>query len=95
VTSPKPVLRVGAPVIVLGAVSNGSDTHPGIVTRVWSETCANLTVFPDAASPVLMSSMTVYGTEEAAKADLMAHRANGAPRAVAYLQEPLCTSSPD
>lgn len=37
---------------------NGTQEHPAIVTRVWSEDCVNLTVFPDGGPPFNASSVT-------------------------------------
>lgn len=38
---------IGRIVFYRGISSNGSEEHPAIITRVWSDTCINLTVFPD------------------------------------------------
>jgi hypothetical protein len=39
--------------------TNGSRFHAAIVTRAWSATCVNLTVFLDAKGPTLRSSATM------------------------------------
>lgn len=47
----------GRIVLFHGVVSNGAREHPAIVTRVWSDTCVNLTVFPDYMGPQLYTSV--------------------------------------
>lgn len=50
---------IGRIVLWHGEVSNGSVEHPAIITRVWTDTCVNLTVFPDFGVPVLKSSQVL------------------------------------
>lgn len=63
------VLAVGAK-----AQSNGTDTAPAIITRVWSEKddvwLVNATVLPDATDPVVATSVYLYADEEAARGSL-------------------------
>lgn len=49
---------VGRIVLFRSLESNGAKEHPAIITRVWSDGCVNLTVFPDYGEPVLKSSVT-------------------------------------
>jgi len=83
-------VTVGRTVIVKGVLSNGTDEHPAIVTRVWgtndtadSPVMVNLTVFPDCAPPVTKGSVMLFDTREQAAADYEKRRAallaNGAP----------------
>lgn len=48
---------IGRIVLFRSLESNGSSEHPAVVTRVWSDTCVNLTVFPDFGEPVLKTSV--------------------------------------
>ena len=58
---------IGQRVIVLGVYSNGVSEAPGIVTRSWGfpgqqvsdmqHICVNLHVFPDAAPPLVQTSV--------------------------------------
>ena len=41
---------------------------PAIVTRVWSESCINVTAFPDNAAPVLLTSVVKRTPAEAEQA---------------------------
>lgn len=36
----------------------GEGPYAAIVTRVWSDNCVNLTVFPDCGNPYTLSSVT-------------------------------------
>jgi hypothetical protein len=47
----------GRIVLVHGMESNGEFEHPGIITRVWSDTCVNVTVFRDDGLPSLLTSV--------------------------------------
>lgn len=49
---------LGRIVIYRGLESNGSNEHPAIVNRVWSEDCVNLTVLPDCGEPTVKTSAT-------------------------------------
>ena len=40
------------------AGTNGTRSHPAIITRVWTDDCVNLIVFFDASGPVVKTSMT-------------------------------------
>lgn len=48
---------LGRVVLYHGVISNGAAEHPAIVTRVWSDTCVNLTVLPDFGAPELRTSV--------------------------------------
>ena len=37
--------------------NNGTREHPALVTRVWTDTCVNLTVFPDFGQLLLKTSV--------------------------------------
>jgi hypothetical protein len=37
--------------------SNGASEHPAMITRVWSDTTVNLTVFPDNSLPFAITSV--------------------------------------
>jgi hypothetical protein len=63
-------LAPGRIVIVKGIRSNGTDEHPAIVTRVWSESCCNCTVFLDAQPPKPYCSIKLYKSREEADAAL-------------------------
>jgi len=72
---------IGRIVIVKGFVSNDSDRHPAIITRVWNDddpidepVRINATIFADAGSPYAMTSIPLFDTEEKA----IAARAAGA-----------------
>jgi hypothetical protein len=39
--------------------TNGTREHPAIITRVWSDTCVNLTVFLDAVGPQVRNSVVL------------------------------------
>lgn len=54
--------------------SNGTNCHPAIVNRVWSDkepsdekVLCNLTVFPDMAAPTSVGSIQIFDTRDAAK----------------------------
>ncbi len=49
---------IGRIVLFRGEKSNGANEHPAIVTRVWSDTCVNLTVFLDNGAPFVVTSAT-------------------------------------
>jgi hypothetical protein len=62
---------IGRTVIVKGFVSNGSDEHPAIVNRAWSESRINVTLFPDCHAPVSLTSVLFVNDREAADKYLM------------------------
>lgn len=78
--------RLGQDVIVRGYIANGTDEHPGIITRVHGVSegaLVNVTAFPDLQSPKLFPSIPVYTSRKAAREALAGpSRANG----YAYLQ---------
>jgi hypothetical protein len=60
---------IGRIVHVIGprANSNGADVAPAIITRVWSETCANVTAFPDCGIAQNLTSVKLVADEQAAR----------------------------
>ncbi|CAG2132421.1 hypothetical protein [Cupriavidus numazuensis] len=64
--------RIGNQVMVKGYIANGTDEHPGLITRVHGAgqgAFANVTAFPDLQSPKIFSSIPVYSCRAAADAD--------------------------
>jgi len=64
---------IGRIVIVTGLGSNGTLEHPAIITRVWSDSYVNVTVFPDAAAPESHTSVNLFEDRDAAEAWVNAH----------------------
>lgn len=64
---------VGRIVHLIGphANSNGADVAPAIITRVWSGTCVNVTVFPDCGTPHSVTSVRLV-EDEATASDINA-----------------------
>ena len=56
---------IGRIVMHRGVESNVAVEHPAIITRVWSDVCVNLTVFPDAGVPVARASQIFLADPEA------------------------------
>lgn len=50
---------LGRIVLFRSELSNGSHEHPAVINRVWSDTCVNLTVFPDCGAPVSKTSVVL------------------------------------
>ncbi|AOY90546.1 hypothetical protein BKK79_00915 [Cupriavidus sp. USMAA2-4] len=60
----------GRMVTVKGYIANGTDEHPGIITRVHGAgegALVNVTAFPDLQSPKIFSSIPVYTSRTAAR----------------------------
>jgi hypothetical protein len=78
---------VGRIIHVIGgpAHSNGAETAPAVITRVWSQHPAggwvvNATVFPDASLPLFATSVRLRDTEEEARGHLPSAAAYWPPR---------------
>ena len=65
---------LGRIVLFRSHVSNGNSEHPALITRVWSDTCVNLTVFPDNSEPKLFTSVVLNEDTDAAHAGQQAWR---------------------
>ncbi|NSX14968.1 hypothetical protein HTY52_12870 [Cupriavidus taiwanensis] len=72
---------IGRIVTVKGYIANGSDEHPGMITRVFGAgegALVNVTVFPDLQSPKILSSIPAYTSRTAARDAIVGpSRANG------------------
>lgn len=62
-------------VVAKGLHSNGTDTHPAIITRVWRNAepsdgivLVNLVIFPDLDQPVVRGSVRMFETSSDANA---------------------------
>lgn len=51
------MVKVGDVVLFRGGVSNGTQIHPAMVTRVWAQNCVNLLVVPDCGAPYVETSV--------------------------------------
>jgi hypothetical protein len=61
---------IGRIVLFRSHESNAAQEHPALITRVWSDTCVNLTVFPDNGSPILETSVNQNESLEGPNQDL-------------------------
>jgi hypothetical protein len=52
--------------IVLVPFNNGADVAPGIITRVWSDTCVNVRVLCDSENLMWKTSVALFNTAEEA-----------------------------
>lgn len=73
---------MGRIVVVKGYITNGSDEHPGIITRVHGAgegAFVNVLAFPDLQSNKVFGSIPVYSSRAAAEADVAGYtrRQNG------------------
>lgn len=69
------VPTIGRTVVVQGIDSNGATEAPAVITRAWSRRstaegaiAVNLTVFPDAAPPRVLTSVMLFHTAQEAHA---------------------------
>lgn len=71
-------IRLGSPVIVRSTTTfNGTNTHPGLVNRIWSSprtdtrdgpVMVNVAMFPDCAGTINETSILVHDSEDQAMA---------------------------
>lgn len=72
---------IGRIVTVKGPIANGTDEHPGMITRVFGAgegALVNVTAFPDLSVPKVLSSIPAYPSRAAARDAVVGpSRANG------------------
>lgn len=85
--------QVGQTAIVLNIFSNGLNEHPAILTRVWcydelkAEGCVNLTMFPDAGTPCIHTSVPFFPDRRSALDHLATQGSYSAMKIVCYAKD--------
>lgn len=72
---------VGMPVVLQGQglTSNGAKEHPGVVTRVWSDSMINAKVFPDCGAVTDCTSVPLVVDVYEAEKRIMIARMSDSP----------------
>jgi hypothetical protein len=86
-----PPAQRGDTVMVKGMRSNGLDTHPAVITRLFTPDQANVTLLPDGALPLPMQSVRLFPSQAEAEAYLQS--LNGASDIVAWQRSNTDTDS--
>lgn len=85
--------HVGQIVMAVNIYSNGLNSHPAIITRVWrydeetAEGMVNMTLFPDAGSPSYHTSVPFFSDKGAADYHLKMQGSHSAVKIVCYAKD--------